>query len=194
MKVRATLSLRNDAVISAREKLGMTQVQLAEAIGGSQREVSAIECLRFNHVSEQAIARLAMFLCVEPEAIVPDDLRKKVIPNRYSIVREVDAQALIGIGPRILIENKTAPMEVAEMRAAIGAALDSLTFREREIVKLRYGLDDGHEFTLAEVGRIFRTSPDQVRTIENRAIRKLQRPERARVLARAAFGDDRDDK
>jgi len=54
-------------------------------------------------------------------------------------------------------------------------ALKKLTYREREIIKLRYGLSDGQVYLLRDVGRIFRVSHESVRQIETRAIRKLQR-------------------
>jgi len=61
--------------------------------------------------------------------------------------------------------------------------LDTLTFREREIIKLRYGIGDGYTYTLEEVGRIFRVTRERVRQIEAKAVRKLQHPVRARKLS-----------
>ncbi len=60
--------------------------------------------------------------------------------------------------------------------------LNSLTYREREIVKLRYGLGDGYTYTLEEVGKIFNVTRERVRQIEVKAIRELQHPRRIRVL------------
>ena len=59
----------------------------------------------------------------------------------------------------------------------------TLTFREREIIKLRYGIGDGYTYTLEEVGRIFRVTRERVRQIEAKAVRKLRHPVRARQLA-----------
>ena len=64
----------------------------------------------------------------------------------------------------------------------IEALLKTLTYREREIVRLRYGLGDGYTYTLEEVGRIFKVTRERVRQIEAKAIRKLQHPVRARHL------------
>jgi RNA polymerase primary sigma factor len=60
--------------------------------------------------------------------------------------------------------------------------LDTLSFREREIIKLRYGIGDGYTYTLEEVGRIFKVTRERVRQIEAKAVRKLQHPVRARLL------------
>ncbi|MFO1051748.1 MAG: RNA polymerase sigma factor RpoD [Planctomycetota bacterium] len=69
------------------------------------------------------------------------------------------------------------------LKERIESVLDSLTFREREIIKLRYGIGDGYTYTLEEVGRIFRVTRERVRQIEAKAVRKLQHPVRARRLA-----------
>jgi RNA polymerase primary sigma factor len=58
-----------------------------------------------------------------------------------------------------------------------------LTYREREIVRLRYGLADGYTYTLEEVGKIFQVTRERVRQIESKAVRKLQQPYRTRALA-----------
>ena len=69
------------------------------------------------------------------------------------------------------------------LKERIDDVLSTLTFREREIVKLRYGIGDGYTYTLEEVGRIFRVTRERVRQIEAKAVRKLRHPVRARQLA-----------
>ncbi len=64
----------------------------------------------------------------------------------------------------------------------IEAVLKTLTYREREIIKLRYGIGDGYTYTLEEVGKIFKVTRERVRQVEAKAIRKLQHPVRARKL------------
>jgi RNA polymerase primary sigma factor len=65
----------------------------------------------------------------------------------------------------------------------IDGVLKTLTYREREIIKLRYGIGDGYTYTLEEVGRIFKVTRERVRQVEAKALRKLQHPVRARKLA-----------
>jgi RNA polymerase primary sigma factor len=62
------------------------------------------------------------------------------------------------------------------LRASIGQALESLTYREREIIRLRFGLADGYSYTLEEVGSIFAVTRERVRQIEAKAVEKLRRP------------------
>ncbi len=64
----------------------------------------------------------------------------------------------------------------------IEAVLKTLTYREREIIKLRYGIGDGYTYTLEEVGKIFKVTRERVRQVEAKAIRKLKHPVRARKL------------
>jgi RNA polymerase primary sigma factor len=60
------------------------------------------------------------------------------------------------------------------LREKIDQVLETLTAREREIIKLRYGLKDGYTYTLEEVGRKLKMTPEAVRRIEGRAVAKLQ--------------------
>ncbi len=68
------------------------------------------------------------------------------------------------------------------LREKIEALLKTLTYREREIIRLRYGLGDGYTYTLEEVGRIFKVTRERVRQIEAKAVRKLQHPVRSQKL------------
>jgi len=85
------------------------------------------------------------------------------------------------------IEDEKAESPVASassdmLKDRIEAVLKTLTYREREIIKLRYGIGDGYTYTLEEVGKIFKVTRERVRQVEAKAIRKLQHPVRARKL------------
>lgn len=56
----------------------------------------------------------------------------------------------------------------------IDLILKTLPYREREVIKLRYGIGDGYIYTLKEVGRIFKVTPEQVRYVEAKAIKKMR--------------------
>ena len=68
------------------------------------------------------------------------------------------------------------------LRGRINAVLKTLSYREREIIKLRYGLGDGYSYTLEEVGHIFKVTRERIRQIEAKAVRKLQQPSRSQEL------------
>ncbi len=85
-----------------------------------------------------------------------------------------------------IVDNDTGnPINVAQQgqfKQRMQLVLDSLTFREREVTKLRYGIDDGFEYSTEEIGKIFKVGRDSVQRIERKALRKLQFPARSNLL------------
>jgi RNA polymerase primary sigma factor len=80
------------------------------------------------------------------------------------------------------VESPVASATHRMLRDRIEATLQSLSFREREIIKLRFGLGVGYTYTLEEVGKIFKVTRERVRQIEAKSLRKLQHPLRSRML------------
>ena len=81
--------------------------------------------------------------------------------------------------------NHDAPAETAMqkmLKDKIDHVLKSLTYREREIIRLRYGLGDGYSYTLEETGRIFKVTRERIRQIESKALKKLQHHTRSSHL------------
>ncbi len=68
------------------------------------------------------------------------------------------------------------------LKKRLDDVMAELSYREREIIRLRYGLADGYAYTLEEVGKIFSVTRERVRQIESKAVRKLQQPFRCRAL------------
>ena len=135
------------------------------------------------HGREPNIAEMA-----EAADIPVDEAERvmKIAKHPISLDRPIGDSEDSYFGDFIEDEGSDNPVELAGqgmLKERIGDVLDSLTFREREIVKLRYGIGDGYTYTLEEVGRIFRVTRERVRQIEAKAIRKLQHPIRARKLS-----------
>jgi RNA polymerase primary sigma factor len=80
------------------------------------------------------------------------------------------------------VDSPVASATQEMLKERIDMVLKTLSYREREIIKLRYGIGDGYTYTLEEVGRIFKVTRERVRQVEAKAIRKLQHPVRARKL------------
>ena len=80
------------------------------------------------------------------------------------------------------IDSPVSTATQSMLKERIDLILRTLSYREREIIKLRYGIGDGYTYTLEEVGRIFKVTRERVRQVEAKAIRKLQHPVRARKL------------
>ena len=68
------------------------------------------------------------------------------------------------------------------LKEELNEAMESLTERERNVIKLRFGLDDGKTRTLEEVGKEFDVTRERIRQIEAKALRKLRHPSRSRKL------------
>ncbi len=89
------------------------------------------------------------------------------------------------LGDLIEDQNAEGPSETADremLREEVRRALSNLTLRERQVIELRFGLVDDHDYTLEEVGRRLNVTRERVRQIEERAIRKLRHPAASRLL------------
>jgi RNA polymerase primary sigma factor len=109
----------------------------------------------------------------------------KISRHPISLDRPVGESEDSYFGDFIEDEAAESPINAATqemLKDKIDSVLKTLTYREREIIKLRYGLGDGYTYTLEEVGRIFKVTRERVRQIEAKAVRKLQHPVRSRQL------------
>ncbi len=124
----------------------------------------------------------------EATGISVDEAKRvmKISKHPISLDRPIGESDDSYFGDFIEDESAESPIQAAGhemLKERIDEVLSTLTFREREIVKLRYGIGDGYTYTLEEVGRIFRVTRERVRQIEAKAVRKLRHPVRARQLA-----------
>jgi RNA polymerase primary sigma factor len=109
----------------------------------------------------------------------------KISKHPFSLDRPIGESEDSYFGDFIEDESAESPVQSATqemLKDRIDDILKTLTYREREIIKLRYGIGDGYTYTLEEVGRIFKVTRERVRQVEAKAIRKLQHPVRARKL------------
>ena len=109
----------------------------------------------------------------------------KISRHPISLDRPVGESEDSYFGDFIEDEGVDSPVNAATqemLKDKIDTVLKTLTYREREIIKLRYGLGDGYTYTLEEVGRIFKVTRERVRQIEAKAVRKLQHPVRSKQL------------
>ncbi|GHT45023.1 RNA polymerase sigma factor SigA [Planctomycetales bacterium] len=117
-----------------------------------------------------------------------DEIRKVLVlgANPVSFEMPVGEEENNSFGELIADSQIDRPERSASnefLRTEIGKVLNTLSYREREIIKLRYGLDSGYSYTLEEVGRIFKITRERVRQIEQSAVDKLKQPGRSRSLA-----------
>jgi RNA polymerase primary sigma factor len=119
--------------------------------------------------------------------ISEDETRKviKISKHPISLDRPIGESDDGFFGDFIEDRSTVSPINAAThemLKEKLEQVLNTLTYREREIIKLRYGLGDGYTYTLEEVGKIFKVTRERVRQIEAKAIRKLQHPIRSRML------------
>ena len=109
----------------------------------------------------------------------------KISRHQISLDRTVGESADSAFGDFIEDDKAESPVSAAAqemLKEKIESVLNTLTYREREIIKLRYGIGDGYTYTLEEVGKRFMVTRERVRQIEAKAVRKLQHPIRSRKL------------
>lgn len=194
MRIRATTRLRNDHMIAARKRLGWSQADLAGNAIVSITWVQQFEALQYHRDAvrrNEAALAIADVLGIPVEQVAPEALAGKILPSTLTVVRNVDSEALLAaVGARetrLALPAPGARLEWQEAAEAIKAAMKTLSFREREVLNLRFGLNDGECYNLNEVGRIFKVTPQRVRQVEAKAIRKLQNPVRSNRLREFAI-------
>ncbi len=119
--------------------------------------------------------------------ICVDEVRRVLAMSRYpiSLDRPVGNSEDSHFGDLLPDTSARSPASGAAhgmLRQRINKVLKTLSYREREIIKLRYGLGDGYCYTLEEVGHIFKVTRERIRQIEAKAVRKLQQPCRSQEL------------
>jgi RNA polymerase primary sigma factor len=146
---------------------------------------------RLRNVSKQLVQELGREPTIEETAkranISIEETKRvlKISRHPISLDRPVGESEDSYFGDFIEDDSIDSPVNAATnemLKDKIENVLKTLTYREREIIKLRYGLGDGYTYTLEEVGRIFKVTRERVRQIEAKAVRKLQHPVRSRQL------------
>jgi RNA polymerase primary sigma factor len=146
---------------------------------------------KLRNVSKKLLQEMGREPTIEETAraagISVDETRRvlKISRHPISLDRPVGESEDSYFGDFIEDDSAESPVSAATqemLKDKIEQVLKTLTYREREIIKLRYGLGDGYTYTLEEVGRIFKVTRERVRQIEAKAVRKLQHPVRSRQL------------
>ncbi len=119
--------------------------------------------------------------------ITPEKVREiiKVSQEPVSLETPIGEEEDSHLGDFIEDRAAVAPSDAAShqlLKEQVEAVLDSLTGRERRVLQLRFGLEDGRARTLEEVGREFNVTRERIRQIEAKALRKLRHPSRSRKL------------
>jgi RNA polymerase primary sigma factor len=119
--------------------------------------------------------------------VTPEKVREiiKVSQEPVSLETPIGEEEDSHLGDFIEDRGALAPAEAAShqlLKEQVESVLDSLTGRERRVLQLRFGLEDGRARTLEEVGKEFNVTRERIRQIEAKALRKLRHPSRSRKL------------
>ncbi len=122
-----------------------------------------------------------------PQTVSPEKVREimKVSQEPVSLETPIGEEEDSHLGDFIPDLASVAPADAAShqlLKEQVEGVLDSLTTRERRVLQLRFGLEDGRSRTLEEVGRDFNVTRERIRQIEAKALRKLRHPSRSRKL------------
>jgi len=146
---------------------------------------------RVRNVSRQLLQELGREPTIEETArrarTTIDEARRVLAMSRYPIsldrpVGNSEDSQFGDLLPDGTAESPAIGASQEMLRGRINKVLKTLSYREREIIKLRYGLGDGYSYTLEEVGHIFKVTRERIRQIEAKAVRKLQQPSRSQEL------------
>ncbi len=110
---------------------------------------------------------------------------QKIAQEPVSLETPIGEEEDSHLGDFIEDEDALAPAEAASfilLKEQLEEVLETLTPREREVLRLRFGLDDGKARTLEEVGQKFKVTRERIRQIEAKALRKLRHPSRSKKL------------
>ena len=110
---------------------------------------------------------------------------KRIAPDPLSLEAPVGEEEDSHLGDFVPDDEMGTPVDVASnsvLREQLEKVLETLTEREREVLKLRFGLEDGYSRTLEEVGHIFEVTRERIRQIEAKALKKLRHPSRNKLL------------
>ncbi len=119
--------------------------------------------------------------------LTPDKVREviKISQEPISLETPIGEEEDSHLGDFIEDQEAVAPAEAASvmlLKEKMADVLKNLTERERKVLVLRFGLEDGHQRTLEEVGQEFGVTRERIRQIEAKALRKLRHPSRGKAL------------
>ncbi|MBR2520400.1 MAG: sigma-70 family RNA polymerase sigma factor [Selenomonadaceae bacterium] len=133
------------------------------------------------------------------ESAIVRNLRETAQNTQISLDTPVDERAFVardkfaqegdyveGLTLADFVEDKTPThfdrLSFSQLREILGEALESLSAHEKKILSLRFGLEDGRAYSIDEVAKIFKVTPEHIRQVETKALKKLRQHERTHKL------------
>ena len=194
---RVEIKIRNNLILKFIEFKGYKTVgEFCRKNDLSEGEVGKLVNMKKSPINKSTgeftdlVESLAIKLEVSPEQLFSEEqLYADVVSNKRSIeVSSAEARFMLEIGSdnSYCIEDK---MQKYDLDKCIYSSLDKLLGRESNVLKLRFGLDGNSSHTLGEVAKIRGCTPERVRQIELKALRKLRHPSRSAPLKELMTGE-----
>ena len=186
---RIEIKVRNNRLLTKMEEMGYTNVsKLADEIGINRMTIYRIISMKSAALDDEGYYKpeaiqIAEFLKCTPQDIYPPaQMRGTITRNTAQITANANEVDSLTSSLRMVAFSPERKMILDESKKALKAVLLTLTPREQRIVDLRYGLTNGEEKTLEEVGVLFGVSRERIRHIEKKALRKMRHPSKSREL------------
>ena len=180
MKLRATTRIRNHKMLEARESLGLNQQQAADLCGIKKATYMRLECLdypkEFSEKTQNIICKISFALEIPTDDIMTEELAGAIVQNKTVKVATVTTERMLDYikrENRMILQSPSDIIDKEDDLDLIKQFIEKLSYREKETLKLRYGLDGEGCYTRGEIGRIFKVTLERVKQIEEKAIRKL---------------------
>jgi RNA polymerase sigma factor (sigma-70 family) len=180
VRLRATVRLRNEEMLAARARLGLTQKALADAANVPITVVCALEALQFDACRPTNLARyvrrVAGILEISPECVMPPELVGARIESERTAVQEVPAGLLLDAAQelrgRLLAQSPSTAAEEVEARAKVRDVVATLPEREQRALQMRFGIGRA-EASDGEIAKALRVSRARANQIVKRAVERL---------------------
>lgn len=181
--LRLISKLRNNRMIRAREALGMSGPQIAEAIGVSYSVWILLESLKESPLRadgqwRSVVIRIADWLKMMPEDLWPEEALAVEQSTLEIEVSAAEARTLMEMTHQAALPDYHGELEAERLEGA----LKTLTPRQEGVLRARFGFDGKEAMTLEDTGKLFGVSPERLRQIEAKALRLLRHPSRAKPI------------
>ncbi len=178
LRIRTTLLLRNDKILAARERLGLSQQALADLSGVSLEEVGAMERLQWARVRrdvEVKAQKIADVLEIPKGDVIPPETCRPLLPHKATRVDEVPLARLLSMRERLILPAPGEEMEAKEDdEQIVRALLSHMTYRCKAVICMRFGLEGNPPMTRGEVARRFNLTEGRALQIEAKALSCVQ--------------------
>ena len=181
MLIGVIAKIRNGRLLKFRTKEGLSQVAAADIAGVCHAVWCAVERMKFKRIGWSSIRKIAEVVGCEPLDICPESLKGVDCDSTRTAFREADNEHILAYetSKRLALPDPSEVVEnmdwLAMAKGRMSVALKHLTYREREIVKLRYPLDPHvPSYTQVDVAGIFKVSVERIRQVESKALAKLK--------------------